>query len=101
MPIYEYACRQCGHNFESLVLHNSSPAECPVCRAGDPEQLVSLCGMSTESSRQTNLAAAHKRAGAVREAKQRDQHQHLHEHFEDRPAQATPGSKNEQGSNSD
>jgi putative FmdB family regulatory protein len=93
MPIYEYACRQCGHNFESLVLHNSPPAECPVCHAGDPEQLISLCGMSTESSRQTNLAAAHRRAGAVREAKHRDQHQHLHEHFEDRPAHQKPAAE--------
>lgn len=30
MPIYEYACRECGRRFETLVRSGSEPA-CPAC----------------------------------------------------------------------
>jgi len=84
MPIYEFACRQCGHNFERLVLRTSSAAECPACGHGELEQLVSLCAVSSESSKEANLSAAHLKAAAVRQDKHLASHQHLHEHFEDR-----------------
>ena len=30
MPMFEYACRHCGHVFERLVLNrNQNPPECP------------------------------------------------------------------------
>jgi len=32
MPLFEYACRACGHRFESLVFGNKTPA-CPSCGA--------------------------------------------------------------------
>jgi putative FmdB family regulatory protein len=32
MPIFEYACSNCGHVFEKLVLtRNPGPPECPQC----------------------------------------------------------------------
>jgi len=30
MPIYEYVCRDCGHEFECLVRDNEKPS-CPSC----------------------------------------------------------------------
>jgi hypothetical protein len=45
--------------------------------------LISLSAVSSEGSRQANLAAAHKRAAIARKEKQHEDHQHLHEHFED------------------
>ena len=86
MPVFEYKCRQCGHQFEYLVLHSSPAAECPACQKQDLEQLISLCAGSSEATRQANLNAAHAKAAAVRNEKQRQQHTHLHDHFEDRPA---------------
>lgn len=83
MPIYEYECRQCGHRFEYLVLRTSPAAECPSCQTKDLKQLISLCSMSSETTRDANLSAAHRRAGAVRQDKQHEEHRHLHEHFED------------------
>ncbi len=41
MPIYEYACRQCGHQFETLVRSGSRP-ECPNCRSGDLDRQLSV-----------------------------------------------------------
>lgn len=32
MPIYEYACRDCGHEFEALVRSSTVP-QCPSCQS--------------------------------------------------------------------
>jgi putative FmdB family regulatory protein len=32
MPLYEYACRKCGHAFEALVF-DGDEVECPQCQA--------------------------------------------------------------------
>src|SRR5262249_48770895 len=82
MPVYEYMCRACGRQFEYLVLKTSPAAQCPSCQASDLEQLVSLCGMSSDTTKQANLDAAHKKAGAAHKEKQRDEHKHLHEHYD-------------------
>jgi len=89
MPIYEYECLQCGHRFEYLVRSSSPAAECPSCRQKDLEQLVSLCAVSSETSRHANLSAAHRKAATVRKEKAHQSHAHLHEHFEDKPAAGT------------
>jgi putative FmdB family regulatory protein len=85
MPVFDYKCRGCGHQFEYLVRHSSPAAECPACGRQDLEQLISLCAVTSEASRAANLSAAHARAAVVRNEKQRQNHTHLHEHFEDAP----------------
>jgi putative FmdB family regulatory protein len=91
MPVYEYECRECGHRFEYLVLHSSPAAECPVCQKKDLEQLISMCAVSSEATRQANLSGAHRKAAAVRKEKLHQDHTHLHEHFEDKPAAGNGG----------
>jgi putative FmdB family regulatory protein len=48
MPIYEYECRQCGHQFEVLVLRssNTTPA-CPECKGQELERLLSGFAVNT------------------------------------------------------
>jgi putative FmdB family regulatory protein len=41
MPIYEYACRTCGKDFEVLVRGAEKP-ECPHCRSTALDKLVSV-----------------------------------------------------------
>ena len=41
MPIYEYACKKCGHEFEEFVRGNEQPA-CPACGAGRVERQMSV-----------------------------------------------------------
>jgi putative FmdB family regulatory protein len=40
MPIFEYACRSCGHRFEALVFGGKVPP-CPECEGADLEKLLS------------------------------------------------------------
>ena len=40
MPIYEYACKNCGHEFEELVRGDEVPS-CPSCGQGLLEKQMS------------------------------------------------------------
>jgi len=53
MPLFEFACRQCGHRFETLVTGNRAP-ECPECRSADLEKLVSAFAARTSGDRATS-----------------------------------------------
>lgn len=85
MPIYEYLCRECRNQFEHLLLRSSSSARCPACGSLNLEQQISTCAVHSEAVHQANLSAAHRKVAAARGEQSRDEHQHLHEHFEDTP----------------
>ena len=40
MPIFEYICKECGHQFEAVVM-GSKKAECPSCQSGKLQQQLS------------------------------------------------------------
>ncbi len=41
MPIYEYACHDCGRDFEALVRTGSTPA-CPQCQSTQLDKRLSV-----------------------------------------------------------
>ncbi len=42
MPVYEYACTKCGHEFEAAQRITDEPIKtCPVCRARKVKRLIS------------------------------------------------------------
>jgi putative FmdB family regulatory protein len=41
MPIYEYACQDCGNAFELLVRSSTVP-ECPQCRSHQLDKQLSM-----------------------------------------------------------
>jgi len=84
MPVYEYRCQRCGTSFEYLRLHSSPAAQCPACSGQDLDQLISACAVSSESTRQANLSAQHRKMASVRQDRARSEHRELHEHFEDK-----------------
>lgn len=49
MPIYEYRCRDCGKNFEYLVIGNDTP-ECSGCGSKNVDRLMSACGFFSKGS---------------------------------------------------
>jgi len=49
MPIYEYICRECHHQFEALV-YGKEKASCPKCKATTLEPQLSVFAVSAKSS---------------------------------------------------
>lgn len=45
MPLYEYACQDCQHTFETLV-YDGDVIECPQCEGRKVEKLLSLPGLA-------------------------------------------------------
>ncbi|MGW8270203.1 MAG: FmdB family zinc ribbon protein [Burkholderiales bacterium] len=41
MPIYEYACKSCGNEFETLVRSSTVP-DCPSCHSTELEKKLSV-----------------------------------------------------------
>jgi putative FmdB family regulatory protein len=50
MPIYEYRCRKCNHEFECLVLRSDDPISCPECEADKVERMMSACSFKSSGT---------------------------------------------------
>src|SRR5438045_654455 len=48
VPLYDFRCRACGHEFEALVRPPAAPA-CSSCASGDLERLLSGFSFSVRS----------------------------------------------------
>jgi len=48
MPIYEYACKDCGQKFEALVRSSTVP-ECPNCHSHALEKQLSVFATTASS----------------------------------------------------
>ena len=81
MPLYDFRCRACGHEFEALV-RAAEPPRCPECGAEDPERLLSTFVASSEEGREKAARASRERQikgrrdQLVAEAEYRKQHEH-------------------------
>jgi len=81
MPLYDFVCRTCRHEFEALVRPHEAP-ECPECHSSDLERLPSGFVASSEEGRQKAAAASRRqqvkgrRDQLVAEAEYRKQHEH-------------------------
>jgi putative FmdB family regulatory protein len=61
VPILEYSCRACGHQFEFLKLPGTANvAKCPACQGEDLERLLSGFAMSTRELTKSRVKAARK-----------------------------------------
>ena len=49
MPIFEYICQQCHHQFEALV-YGQQKAECPKCHGPRLDPQLSVFAVSAKSS---------------------------------------------------
>lgn len=50
MPLYEYHCNGCNHDFEELVLSSSNTAiACPSCTSGDVVKKMSASALGRSS----------------------------------------------------
>ena len=82
MPIYEYECRSCRHQFEQL-LRTGDTAACPQCKSSDLERLLSHVSMSSDSTRQLNFNRARQAAKRVQKDKDVAQWEYEKKHREE------------------
>ena len=84
MPLYEYKCSGCGHQFELLVLKPSQALACPSCAGESLERMLSMFAVSSAGTRQASTASAYEhnnKLNAKQEPdKQRVQIEHKHQH---------------------
>ena len=57
MPLFEYACRDCGRHFEAFVTADRTPM-CPSCEGTALEKLLSSPGMVGGAARKDTEAPA-------------------------------------------
>ncbi|MDE0035748.1 MAG: zinc ribbon domain-containing protein [Deltaproteobacteria bacterium] len=57
MPLYEFQCKSCGHEFEDLVLGSARPA-CPSCNGQQLERLLSVFAVNGTADDPIPAAAA-------------------------------------------
>ena len=66
MPLYDFKCRACSHQFEGLV-RPSGTVVCPSCASRDLEQLQSSFAVSSEGTRQAAFAGARQKFKASKD----------------------------------
>lgn len=57
MPIYEYACNACGHEFETLVRSGTTP-DCPTCHSTDLAKKLSVFAAGKPDTAPAAMAGA-------------------------------------------
>ena len=75
MPIFEYACKACGKEFEALVLKTTGDPACPACKSTDLDKLISRPAIKSESTHGLAMKAAKardKKAGSEKAREQRE-----------------------------
>ena len=82
MPLYEYQCRGCGHQFEALVRRADTPS-CPSCKGQTLERLLSHVSMSSEHTRSLNFNKARAAAKVVQRDKDVAQAEYEKKHREE------------------
>lgn len=79
MPIYEYSCRACGHEFETLVRPGSTPG-CPKCESQELERLLSLPAIKSDSTHALALKAAKQRDSRLQAQQTRERIEYEQSH---------------------
>jgi putative FmdB family regulatory protein len=84
MPLYEYECKNCGHEFEKLVRAGDPAPTCTDCGSSDLAKLLPQVAVSTEHTRQQNLTKAREKAKkvgkdkAIAQFEYEEKHRHHH-----------------------
>lgn len=66
MPLFDYRCRACGHQFEALVrAQDPAPSECPSCHAADLERQLPVVAVTSHEQLKAAAAKNVKKAAAI------------------------------------
>jgi putative FmdB family regulatory protein len=65
MPLYDFRCRGCGHDFEALVRRQDPPTACPSCGSADVDRQMSVFAVSSSERTRASADKARKKAAAT------------------------------------
>ena len=71
MPLFDYRCQSCAHEFEVLIRpasHGDPPPSCPACGNQNLERLLSTFALSSREKTQAAAAAKNKKEAAIARA---------------------------------
>jgi putative FmdB family regulatory protein len=66
MPLYDYRCRACAHEFEALVRAGDEDPACRSCNSRDVERLLSTFAVSYAEKTRAAVRDGRKRQIAAR-----------------------------------
>lgn len=58
MPLFEYRCKECGAEFEKLVMNKSEKIVCEKCGSESLEKLFSVFGFSSGGKFESSLSSS-------------------------------------------
>jgi putative FmdB family regulatory protein len=79
MPIFDYSCQACGHQFEVLV-RGKMTVRCPSCDSQDVKRLLSAPSLRTSGTRHKSLDSARRRDAAQAKDRMHEQLQYERSH---------------------
>jgi putative FmdB family regulatory protein len=79
MPLYEYDCLKCAERFEVLV-RTPQAIVCPACGHDQVQRVLSSFAVSSDASRQANVASARRHNLKLEREKPRIQIDGPHDH---------------------
>lgn len=97
MPIYEYECKLCRHQFEFLVLPTvKDPPVCPECGSADLEKLLSGFAMSTTELTKSRVKKARAQRAGSKDFKDKQvaEAEHIQEHVREYMPEPSKKKKN-------
>ena len=61
MPIYEYICGACAHDFEAFLRKENDAVKCPECESTELERQISTPRVHSDGRKDLSMRAAKKR----------------------------------------
>ena len=58
MPIFEYRCRKCGHEFERIIFGTPDKIDCPHCESREIQKLLSSFAVSSSGRKAAESSSA-------------------------------------------
>jgi len=77
MPIYEYVCQSCAHDFEAFLRKESDIPKCPNCQSIDLAKLLSKPRVHGDTRKDRSM-----RAATSRDQKQAAERQYTQRQYE-------------------
>ena len=77
MPLFDYRCTACRHEFEALVRGEAVPP-CPACGSQELERLPSMFAVSSEATRASARTKAMPKAVDTHRQKERGEIEDFH-----------------------